>query len=145
MKSLKNINIAIIEDDKYYAGVLKAHIEKHLVKAESNLIYNINVYNSAHDCVTDIKKDIDIVILDYYLEEQQEQSSYTGKELLKIINGFCDDCRVIVVSGQKDQDVAIELFKIGIYEYIIKDEDTLIRLSSTLRRAIRDKILEHYI
>lgn len=145
MNLLSNIKIVIAEDDQYYAESLKAHIQNHLVKAESNLNFDIKQYSSAQGCLNNIEKDTDIIILDYNLESYSGNVHYSGKELLKIINGFCEDCKVIVVSGQKDQDVAIELFQIGIYEYIVKDEDTFIRLSSTLRRAIRDKILNHYI
>lgn len=145
MNLISNIKIVIVEDDQYYAESLKAHIQNHLVKAESNLTFDIKHYFSAEGCLNGLEKNIDIIILDYNLESTSAHLHYSGEELLKIINGFCNDCKVIIVSGQKDQEVAIELFQIGIYEYIEKDEDALIRLSSTLRRAIRDKILDHYI
>lgn len=145
MDLLSKINIVIAEDDLFYAESLKQHIQNHLVKAESNLSFDIRHFSTAKECLNKIEKGTDIILLDYNLEDSSGEMPYSGAELLKIINSFCDDCKVIIISGQKDQDVAIQLFQIGIYEYIVKDEDTMIRLSSTLRRAIRDKILDHYI
>ncbi|MBL6447294.1 response regulator [Fulvivirga sp. 29W222] len=145
MNLISNIKVAIVEDDQYYAETLKAYIQNHLVKAGSNITFDIKHYSSAEECINGLEKSIDIIILDYNLENTSMHLHYSGEELLNIINGFCRDCQVIIVSGQKDQDVAIELFRIGIYEYIEKDNDTLIRLSSTLKRAIKDKILDHYI
>ncbi|ELR69070.1 nitrogen regulation protein NR [Fulvivirga imtechensis AK7] len=145
MNLLNNIKIVIAEDDQFYAESLKKHIKNNLVNGDSNLSFDIRHYSSAKECLNNIEKGTDIMLLDYYLEDSSGQMPYSGTELLKIINSFCEDCKVIIISGQKDQDIAIQLFQIGIYEYIVKDEDTMVRLSATLRRAIRDKILDHYI
>lgn len=145
MNLLSSIKIVIAEDDQEYAEILKRQIQNHLVRAESNLAFDIRQYNSAQACLNNIEKDADIMLLDYDMQHNSGDVHYTSKELLKIIKGFCNDCKMIVISGQKDQQVAIDLFQIGIYEYILKDEDTLVRLSSTLKRAIKDKILDHYI
>ncbi|UII29158.1 response regulator [Fulvivirga maritima] len=141
----KEIKIAIVEDDIFYAEAIKKHIDNEFAKSGNSLDVKVNHYGTAQQCLEETESDVDIILLDYYLEDDAGDIPFPGVPLLKAINSYWKKSKVIVISGQNSQEVTIELFKNGIYEYIMKDEQTFSRLSSTLRRAIREKILDYYI
>ncbi|MBL3656635.1 response regulator [Fulvivirga sediminis] len=141
----KEIKIAIVEDDIFYAEALRKYIDNEFSKSGNSLDVKVNHYLSAQQCLEETDADVDIILLDYYLEDDAGDIPFPGISLLRAINSYWKRSKVIVISGQNNQEVTIELFQNGIYEYIMKDEQTFSRLSSTLRRAIREKILDYYI
>lgn len=62
-----------------------------------------------------------------------------GDELLKQIRENSPDTKVIIISGQEDVKVALDLLKKGANEYIVKDEDTKDRIWNALKN-LRENI-----
>jgi two-component system response regulator AtoC len=118
---MKPLNILIAEDDEWYAEFLEYHIrlicEKcHIIKVFSGkkLLENLTIKP-------------DIITLDYNLPDN------SGKELLKKIKAESPNTQVIIISGQNDVSVAVELLKEGVFDYIVKDVDTKERIWNTIR------------
>jgi DNA-binding NarL/FixJ family response regulator len=145
MSKLKKIKIIIIEDDMYYAQILSKHIMNHLTSEESGLEYDIKTYRSAEDCLNNLEKDTDIVIMDYYLENDYGDIPFPGLDLLQAINAYCFNTKTVVMSADDNKELPLELFRNGIYEFIVKDKNATEKLSETLRRMIGDRILEYYL
>jgi two-component system, NtrC family, response regulator AtoC len=145
MSKLKKIKIIIIEDDVYYSELLSKHIMNHLSNEESGLEFNIKSYRSAEECLNNLEKDTDIVIMDYYLENDYGDIPFPGLDLLQAINAYCFNTRTVVMSADENKDLPMELFRNGIYEFIVKDKYATDKLSKTLRKMIGDRILEHYL
>lgn len=130
MKSV--IKILIVEDDAFYMQTVKKHL-KNLEKTRFlEHKFEIKTSKAADDCMEKLEKDTDIVIMDYYLENDEGQVLFPGTYLLRAINLYCDNCRVIVLSGQKSQVVTKKLIKMGIYDYIIKDNHALEQLTTDI-------------
>ncbi len=111
----KPINICIVEDDLMYSSVLVHFLSL-------NPDYAVKKFTSAKDFLNDIHEKPDIVTLDYTLPDS------TGDQLLAQIKELSPDSKVIIISGQEDIKVAIDLFKKGAHDYIVKDADTQERL-----------------
>lgn len=125
------MKIAIIEDDIWYAEMLKHHISL-------NPEFEAIIYEGAANFFSD-KKVVDLVIMDYGLP------GLSGEALLKRILGEREAVDVIVVSGQEDVGTAIELLKNGAAEYIVKDDDTRERLWNTLNRIAENRKMKERI
>lgn len=137
MEKSKIIKIAIVEDDFYYNRMLKKFLENHFHKKQNlQLNLEIKAYSSAQDFLENLEKDTDIIFLDYYLENDFGEIPFTGYDLLHSINDYCNDCKVIIISAQDSIDTTIELFQEGIYEYIVKDVDSLLRVTSVVDEII---------
>lgn len=136
------IKITIANEDQYFARAIKDVIEHHTFKVESGLIFDIRVYNSAQECLNNIEKETDIVLLDQNLENQA-LVPYSFKDIVKIVKSFCEDSRILVLAEKDAQYPAEDLVPIGVFEFIEKDENTIKNISSALRRAVREKILDH--
>lgn len=107
----KPINIFVVEDDAVYSAVL-AHF------LSLNPDYQVKKFGSAKEALSCMHEKPDIVTLDYSLPDA------TGDQLLKQIREVSPDTKVIMISGQEDIRVAIDLFKKGAHDYIVKDSDT---------------------
>lgn len=107
----KPINIFVVEDDAVYSAVL-AHF------LSLNPDYQVKKFGSAKEAMSCMHEKPDIVTLDYSLPDA------TGDQLLKQIREVSPDTKVIMISGQEDIRVAIDLFKKGAHDYIVKDSDT---------------------
>ena len=114
--------IFLVEDDRVYAKTLQAHLS-------SNPDYYVEVFENGTDFLNNLYRNPDFVSLDYSLPD------YTGTDLLAKIKEFNPDTTVVMVSGQEEVGVAIELYKAGIFDYIIKNSETKERLWNSIKRV----------
>jgi DNA-binding NtrC family response regulator len=68
-----------------------------------------------------------------------------GTELIKKIKEIDEQIQLIVISGQEDLSTAIDLLKLGVFDYIIKNEDTKIRLMNSVQNALINNLLKSEI
>lgn len=119
------VNIFIVEDDPAYMKFLNYVIglnPDHQIKSFSN---GLDVLNALHERPS-------IITLDYTLPDK------SGEEILREIKDFDPNIPVIIVSGQEEIGIAVQLLKLGAYDYIIKDEETKERLEYALTNAKRN-------
>ena len=119
MKNQKNLKIFIVEDDLWYSSMLDYYLSL-------NPDYVIQKFDTAKAFLAKLHEKPDVVTLDYSLPDQ------TGDQLLKQIKEISPDTKVIIISGQEDVKIALDLLKKGAHDYIVKDEDTKDRLWNSI-------------
>lgn len=120
MANLKRI--FIMDDDRFYANILKQKIEK------LNLGI-VSVFDKEQDFFNHLKERPQVIILDYFLR------THTGLEVLKRSkesnpNAFC-----ILLSSQSSMKVAVESLKMGAFGYVEKNSRALDKLVSLLGKV----------
>lgn len=118
--------VFIVEDDKIYANILQYHLAL-------NPDYEVETYHTGDDLLKNLHKKPQAITLDHSLPD------YKSDKLLKKIRDIAPEIPVIVISGQEDISLAISLLKEGVYDYIVKNEDTNNRLWVTIKN-LRDAI-----
>ena len=108
---MKNLKIFLVEDDPWYAELLKHHLSL-------NPDYEISILSTAKECLDNLYKKPSIICLDFDLPDLK------GDLLLEKIQTFNKNIPVIVISGQVDMSVAVNFLKAGAKDYIIKNKDT---------------------
>ncbi len=103
--------IFIVEDDPWYGEMIKYHLSL-------NPDYEVTLFANGKDCLKNLHLMPNVVSIDYNLPD------INGKELVDKIISFNAAIDLIVLSGQNEISVALELIKKGIYEYILKDDNT---------------------
>lgn len=99
--------ILIIDDDLDMCLVLS----KFLVRNG----YDTDTANSGAKGITKFKEDnFDIVICDFRLGDRD------GKDILKEIKSIAPDTIVLIITGYSDIKVAVDVIKMGAYDYITK-------------------------
>lgn len=106
---MNKYRIYIVEDDVVYGEMLKYFLSL-------NEDYEVTRFANAKDVFANLHKRPNLVTLDYSLPDA------TGEAVLKKIKEVDPEIAVIVLSGQKDVAKAIDLFKNGANDYIVKDE-----------------------
>ncbi len=108
---MENYTIFIVEDDPWYGEILEYHLSL-------NPDYQVTRFTSGEDCLSNLHKKPNLVTIDYSLPDT------TGADLFKHIREVNPDVPVIVISGQEDISTAVDLLKMGISDYLVKDDNT---------------------
>ncbi|MEX2485271.1 MAG: response regulator [Brumimicrobium sp.] len=140
MKTKKVLKVVIVEDDLYYNKALTKYIQticNTSVYPEFN--FEILSYLNAHDCIEELDDETNIMVLDYYLINKDEDDVLTGADIVKEANEHCDDCHIIMISAQESPHNTSELLKMGIFDYVDKNVNSKNRLGAVLQRLINDK------
>ena len=139
-KSNKNKELVyLLDDDLVFSHALELWFE---IQG-----YRIKVFHNAYSFFRELKHcKPDIVILDFALNENY-QGIKTGADVAARINESYNNLPVIMLSAQRNIQVAVDLFKKHIIDYLIKDDDFHINLKQVLRNlkeitALRTEIRE---
>nr|HPR33869.1 response regulator [Prolixibacteraceae bacterium] len=119
----RKYKIFVVDDNQMFVKVLQKYLS-------DNDQYEVFPFLSARDFLARLDKKPDIVSLDYTLPDGN------GKDLLLAIKDVSPSTEVIIVSGQSDINTAIELLKIGAYDYIVKGVDTREKISIAINKII---------
>lgn len=118
--------VFVVEDNEMYSMMLDYKLRK-LINYESKK------YANGEDCIKDLHLNPDLIILDYVLPNMN------GLDVLREIRKVNKNVPVVILSSQQDVNVAITLFKAGVYDYLTKDEDTFLKLEKIMRKIFSVK------
>lgn len=94
--------------------------------------YKVEAFESGEECLKAMNREPDLIILDY-LFVSKEETIMNGMEIYDRIRALKPDLPVIMLSGQEDGEVVLELARKGIVDYIIKDNNLLDNLGAAVR------------
>lgn len=122
--------IFVIEDDEFYRELVGFTLE-------DNPDYEVYKFGNAKDALDALEaKQPFAVTLDYRLPDM------TGEEVLKEIKAFDPEIDVVIVSEQDDIGTAVDLVRMGAYDYIAKTNDIRDRLLTTIQNIRRNVSLK---
>ena len=113
--------IFIVEDDPIYVRLVKFVFEL-------NPEHEIYIFATGKECLDNLHLRPSIVSLDYSLPDMN------GKTVMEKIHAVDKGIEVIILSGQNDISIAVELLGSGAHDYIVKNEETKDRLLYSVRR-----------
>jgi CheY-like chemotaxis protein len=122
--------IFIVDDDSF--------INKLVVKRFTSEGFKLEAYESGEDCLKAINKNPDLIILDY-LFVKENQTFMNGMEIFDKIRELKPSIPVIMLSGQDRGEVVLELARKGIDDYVIKDNNLLDNLHSSIIDLLPNK------
>ncbi|WP_294674982.1 response regulator [uncultured Fluviicola sp.] len=109
--------VFIVEDNKPYAETLKVFLG-----AEVPAIEEMKLFPVGETCLLELKKNPDIIIIDYFLDSKYYDAE-TGLEIIKQIRTEKPEVNIIVLSSQEDIDVVLEMVKKYNCSYVKKDAE----------------------
>lgn len=143
----KKINIFIVEDNKIFAIALKADIES----AFAGMSIDIKTFETGEECLSKfIEVKPQIVILDYHLDKNTPDAA-NGLTVLSWIKNNNPITYVIMLTKDDNIDIALQSFKHGASDYIVKTDTqfrkiifslfNLFRMMESKRDALRYKYM----
>jgi DNA-binding NtrC family response regulator len=91
--------------------------------------FEVDFFTSGKECLNQLHKKPSVITLDYSLPDM------SGEKVLKAIREFDPNINVIIVSAQEKIGTAVELLKLGAFDYITKDEEAKDRILNSIRNA----------
>ena len=128
----KPLRVFVVEDDLWYGELLVHHLSL-------NPDNQVQRFESAADLMEALNERPDVITLDYTLPDMR------GDVLYKKIRAVFPDAMVIMISGQEDITTALNLLREGVYDYLVKNEETKDRLWNAVNNirknlALRDEV-----
>ncbi len=124
-----SMKIFVVEDDEWYNKLLTHNLTL-------NPDYEVISFFSGKECLNRLNDKPDVITLDYRLPDMD------GSDVLKKIKAENPNIQVIVISEQQDIDVAVDLLKLGAYDYILKTNDIKQRLLNTVNNIRQNVSLQ---
>jgi two-component system, cell cycle sensor histidine kinase and response regulator CckA len=125
---MEQLKLVIIEDNDAHFQLIKRAVSKAYPDAL------IDHFQEAAGCLENLDEiKPDLVIADYLLP------GMNGIEFLKSVNQEERDIPVIIITGQGDENVAIQAMKLGAWDYLVKSGDFFTSIPSMIGKVIRER------
>jgi two-component system OmpR family response regulator len=125
----QGINLFIVDDNKLMVMDLKIYLQNRFGTS-----VNISTFNDGESCLEKIDQHTNIVILDYFLDGKN------GLEVLKLIKAINQKTEVIMLSSNEDIALAVETFRMGAKDYVIKGNGSWKKLTKLVNYIITEPI-----
>jgi DNA-binding NtrC family response regulator len=129
---MEPFRIFIVEDDPWYSELLAYHFSD----AEE---YEVSRFADGRSCLKSLHQQPDLITVDYRLPDMN------GLELFDQLRRWNPQVPIVIISGQEDVKTALELLRKGVYEYLLKDDNTRDTLLKAVLRAKETKNLRNEI
>jgi two-component system cell cycle sensor histidine kinase/response regulator CckA len=118
-------HVLIVEDDSGLADLLKEMLVPHGLQTDS--------VGSARECLDWLAtKETDLLLIDYSLPDM------TGAALVEELRRTDRTHGFVVTTGHGDEEVAVQLMKLGALDYLVKDARLFQRLPGVVLRALKE-------
>src|ERR1044072_9270609 len=119
------LQLFIVDDNPMVTTGLKAYLQNRFGNS-----LDIFTFLDGKTALKKVNADTGIVILDYYLENEN------GNDVLKSITKINPQTEVIMLSSNEDMGIAIDAFRNGATDYVIKGEKSWKRINSLVYKII---------
>ncbi len=133
----KKITILLVEDNKDFAKLVQVYLQR-FDKDAFSVVWRENHTEALSELASN--KEIDIVLMDYFLPGKN------GLEITKEMRKNNIGLPVVFLTVNKDFDLAVDVMKVGIDDYLVKEEITSPALPRTVlnvmeKRRLKDRLV----
>jgi DNA-binding NtrC family response regulator len=115
--------VALVEDNEMYASMLE-----HALKEEG---YHVEIFSTGKAFLERMNEDFSILVLDQGLPD------ISGMEVLNFVDKSVKKLPVVLISGQEDVNVVVEAYDSGASNYIIKNDQAVLKLKQALKNITK--------
>ena len=130
------VHILLVEDNRDFAKLVDLFLRKHQPEK-----FEVTWKDNGTDALAEIAKgkEFDIVLMDYFLPGQN------GLEITKILQQRGILVPIVFLTVNKDFDLAVEVMKLGIEDYLVKEEISTPVLPKTILSVIERQKLRNQL
>ena len=128
---MEKLKLVIIEDDDAHFQLITRSVLK--AYPDASIIY----FQEAAGCLERLEEiNPDIVIADYLLP------GMSGLEFLKSLSREKMSIPVIIITGQGDENIAIQAMKLGAWDYLVKSGEFFSLIPSVIDKVVRERKIQ---
>jgi DNA-binding NtrC family response regulator len=137
MSAENKIKIFLVDDDVVYLKMLEIEFNN-----QGNFI--VETFSSGKLCLENLKKQPDVIILDYLLDGINKKA-WNGIDTLDKIKAVNPGVPVIILSQQDKIEVAVDCMHHKALDYVVKSETAFVRLQKIINdimefQKMKDKL-----
>ncbi|MES2763580.1 MAG: response regulator [Bacteroidota bacterium] len=125
----QKLNLFIVDDNTSMVAVLKQYLQN---KFGANII--ISTFSDGESCLEEVNRDTHMVILDHFLNGKN------GLEVLKLIKEKNPQTEVIMLTSHEDVATAIESFRAGAKDYVVKGPSSWKKITELIYNIISEPV-----
>lgn len=130
------VRILLVEDNKDFAKLLRVYLER-FEKNRFEIIWKENYADTMAELQRD--KGYDIILMDYFLPGKN------GLEITRELMELKVRIPVVFLTVNKDFDLAIDVMKLGVDDYLVKEEISSPLLPKTILSVIEKHRLQQQL
>jgi sigma-B regulation protein RsbU (phosphoserine phosphatase) len=129
----ERIRILLVEDNREFANLVQLFLRKHEPE-QFDILWKEN--GAAALAELEASSKFDLILMDYFLPGQN------GLEVTRILRQRGNPIPVVFLTVNKDFDLAVEVMKLGVEDYLVKEEISTPVLPKTILNVIERKKLK---
>lgn len=133
---LEKINILLIEDNKDFAKLLQIYLQRS-DKDRFAVIWKENYADAMKEIESN--NDLHVILMDYFLPGKN------GLEITEELMGKKIDLPIVFLTVNKDFDLAVKVMKLGVADYLVKEEISSPVLPKTILSVIEKHRLKQQL
>jgi DNA-binding NtrC family response regulator len=133
---LQQVTILLIEDNKDFAKLVQVYLQR-FEHDRFSIVWRENYDDAMSELVSNAS--IDVILMDYFLPGKN------GVEIAAEIMEKRPELPIIFLSVNKDFDLVLKVMKLGVADYIVKEEISSPILPKTILNVIEKKRLHQQL
>ncbi len=136
MEDPRAIKVLLVEDNKDFAKLVEIFLRKHQPEQ-----FEITWRENGHEALAEVSRSpvFDVILMDYFLPGQN------GLEVTRKLQEARVKTPVIFLTVNKDFELAVEVMKLGVEDYLVKEEIPTPVLPKTIlsvleRQGLREEL-----
>jgi DNA-binding NtrC family response regulator len=126
MENLLNLKFFIVDDDPFYRMFYRQHL--------INMGFKNNiVFDNGKDCLESIDMNPDVILVDFHM------LPCNGLEVIKQVKVANPGIFLLLVSSDKNNELATNAISSGAFNYILKGDNDLEMLSDSINKIVKVK------
>ncbi len=126
----ERIRVLLIEDSAAFAKLVQLYLDKY-EEAQVDVIWKDNGSDGIREA--EQNKELDLILMDYFLP------GINGFEVTKLLKEKNIDLPVIFLTVNKDMNLAVEVMKLGVEDYLVKEEISTPVLPKTIMSVVEKR------
>jgi CheY-like chemotaxis protein len=138
MDEKTTVRLLLVEDNKDFANLVQLFLRRH-----SSVAFEVRWAANGRNALNEIEADanLDLILMDYFLPGKN------GLEVTREIRERGIFIPVVFLTVNKDFDLAVEVLKLGVEDYLVKEEISTPVLPKTIlsvieRQSLRNELTE---
>ncbi|HTY00817.1 MAG TPA: response regulator [Bacteroidota bacterium] len=133
MESSSTIKVLLVDDNRDFATLVQVFLRRHQPQK-----FTVTWRGDSVSAEAAVRNDgpFDVILMDYFLPGQN------GLEITKSLRSQGVNVPIIFLTVNKDFDLAVEVLKLGVADYLLKEDATTPVLPGTILKVIEQQRLE---
>jgi CheY-like chemotaxis protein len=136
MNPARVIKILLIEDNKEFSNLVQLFLQRY-----REGLFQVTWKDNGRNALAELEKnrEFDVILMDYFLP------GMNGLEITRELQKLHVNIPVIFLTVNKDFDLAVEVMKLGVEDYLVKEEISTPVLPKTILNVIERKELREQL